>query len=121
MLVVKKVKRSRLSLEEIKEAKREERRKKKAQKELEEKRREVQSAQMAVEEVSEVTEETGDVLGLLLPNEEPDEEIVDGLSLDKIRETLLAEESVEEDSSTDLRSVLPGVTPAPITPESAPS
>ncbi len=116
-----KVKRSRLSLEEIKEAKRVERRKKKAQKELEDKRKEDETSRMLTEEISEATEEVGDVLDLLMPTEESDEEVVDVLSLDKIRETLLAEESSEESKSSDLRSVLPGVTPAPVTPENVSS
>lgn len=116
-----KIKRSRLSLEEIKEIKREERRKKKAQKASEEKRKEEETPEITAQEVSESTDDTAGVLDLLAPVEESDEEIVDVVSLDKIRETLLAEEASEDDESVDLRSALPGVIPAPVVPESVPS
>ncbi len=115
-----KVKRSRLSIEEIKEAKRLERRKKKAQKELEDKRKEDEKALLAPE-VVETTEETSEVVDLFLAAGDSEEEAVDGLSFDKIRETLLGEELSEESKSTDLGSVLPGVIPAPIAADVSPS
>ena len=71
--------------------------------------------------MSESTDDTAGVLDLLAPVEESDEEIVDVVSLDKIRETLLAEEASEDDESADLRSALLGVIPAPVVPESVPS
>tara|TARA_B100000674_G_scaffold499186_1_gene542582 strand:- start:485 stop:2527 length:2043 start_codon:yes stop_codon:yes gene_type:complete len=115
-----KVKRSRLSLEEIKEAKRLERRNKKAQKELEEKKKEDEKA-LLVTETEETAEEAAEVVDLFVAAGEADEEAVDVLSLDKIRETLLGEESSDEVKSTDLGSVLPGVIPAPIVSEGVPS
>ena len=115
-----KVKRSRLSIEEIKEAKRLERRKKKAQKELEDKRKEDEKALLAPE-VVETIEETSEVVDLFLAAGDSEEEAVDGLSFDKIRETLLGEELSEESKSTDLGSVLPGVIPAPIAADVSPS
>ena len=115
-----KVKRSRLSLEEIKEAKRLERRNKKAQKELEEKKKEDEKA-LLVTETEETAEEAAEVVDLFVAAGEADEEAVDVLSLDKIRETLLGEESSDEVKSTDLGSVLTGVIPAPIVSEGVPS
>ena len=58
--------------------------------------------EVTAQEVSESTDDTAGVLDLLAPVEESDEEIVDVVSLDKIRETLLAEEASEDDESADL-------------------
>lgn len=116
-----KVRRSRLTLDEIKEAKRVERLKKRADKKLEDERKKDEfDRQKALQEVH--SKEAEDVaLDSMGDATEGYSEVDPGvMSLDKIRESLLREESEDVENVQGVTTGLPGVIPAEIAQKTFP-